>query len=298
MGFPLDLHSNSNFVIMAANESWGSFHQQFERAPVTLRVMVSEVEDSVPPAPPVYSDSRHLLMIVSDAQNFAVCDLREGFASCRATPALITQSAFFRYCFLEAMGYSTLTAAHLAPIHAACVEWADTGLLLTGDSGAGKSTLAFACAKAGFTYISDDGCYLLRGGDGRTLKGNPFVFRLRENATTLFPELAGHPVTFRPNGKPTIELRTREFPNLRTKESTRVRYVLFLRRKEGESPSLHPFSKQEALDHWAQSNCYGHEEMRAGIHHELTRFTDAELYEFRYSNLEPAVDFLKELALS
>jgi len=48
----------------------------------------------------------------------------------------------------------------LYPLHAACVERSDRGLLLLGPSGRGKSTLAADLVGRGFGFLSDDRCFL------------------------------------------------------------------------------------------------------------------------------------------
>ena len=53
-----------------------------------------------------------------------------------------------------------------------------------------RALLAYACARAGWTYVSDDGAFLVRGRDDRYAIGDPHSIRFRPDAPELFPELA------------------------------------------------------------------------------------------------------------
>jgi hypothetical protein len=190
-GFPLRITSNSLQVLAAAEENWGGLRRRFGTAPLNLRCLVSESASGSLPPPPVVRAQCNLFVSVADTENFCSCDLAAGFASAWVTQTVVAARGYFRYHILDALAYSLLDALHLVAIHAACVALHGHGVLLAGDSGVGKSSLAYACARRGWTYCSDDASSLVVRGPGHSVLGNPRVFRFRESAAALFPEFAG-----------------------------------------------------------------------------------------------------------
>src|SRR5258708_24706968 len=171
-GFAVEIHTNSKDVLTAAKESWGMYKQEFFEPRVEIRVGVAgnTAECS---AVPVFRSQLHLLSMVSDNETFGFCDLSKGFGYCWTTPGTVENRAFFRYHFLEGMALVMLGHLYWTPIHAACVAHHGKGLLLCAHSGTGKSSLALACARAGWTFISDDAAALIRSTRDRTVVGNP-----------------------------------------------------------------------------------------------------------------------------
>lgn len=295
LGFPLELATNSGEVICAAQESWGSYSQVFSREPVRLRIAVAGGDPSAPPAPPAYRAREHLFTIVAGAENFATCDLRGGFGFAWLTEGAVADRGYARFYFLEGMAYSIITSLHLTALHAACVCLEDSGVLLCGASGAGKTSLAWACARHGFTFVSDDATSLVRGSPGRTVVGQPSQLRFRDSAGELFPEFRGLAARQGSHGRPSIEIRTHRFPAIRTASSCRVDHLVFLKRVGEERPRLVPIPKAEArarleaelpvLDPWS------YERQIAS----LDELLDAGAYELNYGELPAAVDVLEAL---
>src|SRR6202167_6089582 len=206
-GFPVDVSSDMPEVLDAAHDSFGAYSPRFDRPPLRVHVMVSEEGAGLPPAP-VLRGQRHLLLWVSDRQNFAVIDRRERFGYSCVTRAALADRIFFRWHFLDALIYMLLELNYITSVHAACVAWEGSGVLLCGESGMGKSTLAYACARQGWTYVTDDGTILLWDRRDRTAAGEPYRFRFREEAAEVFPELRGLTVGRQLGRKPTIEVLT------------------------------------------------------------------------------------------
>ena len=189
---------------------------------------------------------------------------------------------------------STLRATAL---HAACVAPYSRGMLLCGDSGAGKSSLAFAGARAGWTYISDDSGYLPLHCTDRTVIGNSHQIRFRDSGVQLFPELEGRSITPRATGKPSIEVSTLEFPELVTSDSAQIEYVVFLNRRNAATPGLHPFPRETAFRWFRNSPLL---DTTATPAHDTTlrNLLDVPIYELRYTDLDWAVERLEQLALT
>jgi hypothetical protein len=241
----------------------------------------------------------NLLVSVADKENLYVGDLFAGFGSAWVTQAAVAARGYFRYHVLEALAYMLLEALHVAALHAACVAFHGHGVLLAGDSGAGKSSLAYACARRGWIYCTDDGSLLVMHGTGRSVLGNPLSFRFRGTAAELFPEFKGMEESRRGNGKPTIEVQTAALPEIRTALKSRVDYIVFLNRCEAARgrAELFPVSREEAqarllVDPWP-AELPTREERQSAVR----RLAEAGAYELRYRELDAAVDRLEQLVL-
>ena len=134
--------------------------------------------------------------------------------------------------FLEAAAAGQIWTRLATPIHAACVAIDGRGVLLCGDSGAGKTSLAYACASAGWQFISDDTSYLLHNETGRRVLGDCHQIRFRPSAAELFPEIAVGNISHRLFGRPSIELPTSTWPAINAKRSAHVDFIVFLHRRQ------------------------------------------------------------------
>jgi hypothetical protein len=298
LGFPLEIHTNSPAVIAAAEQSWGLFQPKFSYPPLTLRLGVSEnAPDSfdVPPAP-VCCFQGNLLSNIADAHNFVITDLNAGFSFGWITQQTSEAPLYLRYHILEAAALCMISALRVIALHAACVAPIGHGMLLCGDSGAGKSTLAFAGARAGWTFVSDDASYLPFDREDRMVVGNCHQVRLRDSSTQLFPELEGRPVTPRAAGKPSIEIPTAELPELITADATTIQSIIFLNRRGVEAPGLFPFHREKALSWFTQAplkSPASYLAQEAAIQHLI----NVEIFELRYTSLNWAIERLQTLAL-
>lgn len=297
-GFPARLATNSEISLRAADESWGGIPQTFDETAIEVWCLVSDSSGTSLPPPPVVRARRNLLTSVADADNVFTCDLSAGVASIWVTEAVASNQQYFRYHFLEAAVYCLLDVRHVVAIHAACVTFEGHGVLLAGDSGAGKTSLAYACARRGWVYTSDDASCLVRRGSGRVVLGNSSAFRFRETAGQLFPELSGQKKSRRACGKPTIEVRTQQVPGIRTARQSHVDYIVLLNRSEGMAgrARLEPLGEKEVYrrlwwDPWP-TELPGSEDRRAA----LRRLSAAASYEMTYRDLDTAVDRLEQLA--
>lgn len=296
MGFKLEISTNSAEVIAAAQEIWGHFPKAFAEPALQLRIGVMGTGNKANLSVPAYR-AWHNLMIAVDAENFAVCDLRRGIAFSWLTEAALADRLYLRYYFLEGPVYSMLQQLYLVPVHAACVNFGDRGMLLCGDSGAGKSSLAYACARRGWTYIADDTISLIRAQRERKVIGNPYRIRFREAAVDLFPELGKHQVVRQVAGDQAIELPTSSVPEISTASTSPVDYVVFLNRRDGNPPALVPFSKKKALSWLKKEICFGEQDVRHAQIASLQNLLTAEILELRYRDLSTAVDLLEACVL-
>ena len=299
LGFAVSVASNDRLVIEAAAQSWSGFVRRFEGSAVEIRCLVTPAETGdILPSEPVFRAQRNLFLVVADTRNFACCDLGNGFASAWLSDTTVSDAPYFRYHFLEGMAYSLIGTQHVAAVHAACVSLEGKGVLLAGDSGAGKSSLAYACARRGWTYTSDDMSAILLRSDGRSVLGNPSAFRFRASAGHLFPEFRGLDNHVRHSkGKPTIEVRTDALSAIRTAPECRAECVVFLNRRGDHAPDLVTVPTLEArqrlfCDPWPPDLS-----TRADMHAAVDRLLTVPAYELRYSRLDDAVERLEQLLL-
>lgn len=294
-GFPTQIKSNEVLLIRAAEQSWAAFRHRFRESPIEVRFLVSESPTRRRPPSPTFRAQGNLLTLVADAHNFACCDLTAGFGFACITKAAVLNRDYVRYHFLEAMVYTMLDAKHVVAVHAACVAKNGRGMLFIGDSGAGKSSLAYACARRGWTYVSDDCSSILRRRTGRLVVGNPQTFRFRPTASVLFPELKGH--TKVRNGKPTLEVPTERLSEIKVADECTVDYIVFLNRiqENGAAARLHLISREESFRRLCQQNVWPSElsiqEERIAA---IERLLDSQLLQLNYSDLDPAIDALDE----
>jgi len=231
VGFPLRLATNARGVLEAAGEAWGPWERAFDTEPLDFRVVVRP--DGEAAAAPAYRVHAGLLSFVSDAHNFATADIQRLTASFFLSEKTAADHALMRWLFLEAMAYMLLTQRSVVSLHAACVARDGAGILLCGSSGAGKSTLAVACARAGFTFLSDDCTWILTGMDPPAALGKPHQARLRADAAHFFPELTGFSKRAMPNGKLSMEVPTSMLSGVRTAPRAEVGRLVFLDRGSG-----------------------------------------------------------------
>jgi hypothetical protein len=297
LGYPLELQTNSIAVLSAAEESWGIYTSRNAKSPLTLRIGVTAnaSESSSTRHLPVYRLDRNLLSSNIDAHNFVVSDLSAGFSFGWITEETAEATSYLRYQILEAAALCMISSLHATALHAACVAPGDHGMLLCGESGAGKSSLAFAGARAGWTFVSDDASYLPFDRTDRIVVGNCYQFRLRGTSVTLFPEMEGRTITSKPAGKPSIEVTTHELPSVRMAESAVVKSIVLLNRSHTGAPEIVPV-RREKVSCLIGKVPVAAPESQAAQEAAIRNLLDVPTYELRYTDLNWAVSRLELLA--
>lgn len=295
LGFSVEIATNSELVLAAAQESWRHFRRVFAEPPIQLRVAVLKGGPRKCPLPPTVRGQRNLLVRVADAGNFSVSNIQAGFALSWLTPVVAANKGYLRYYFLEGMCWDLLESLYLTSIHAACVQLEGSGVLLCGDSGAGKSSLAFACARNGWRFLSDDSTSLVRKCSQPVVVGNPYQIRFRDSAVKLFPQLRDRQVTRRLNGKMSIEVPTASIPEIRTISKCPVDYIVFLKRGKSSQASLLPFPKEAALRWLERTVCFGEESVREAQKASLLKLMTAKIFALKYGDLDTAVERLNAM---
>jgi hypothetical protein len=294
LGFPLDLETNSADVIQAASEGWGFFQQAFDETPVRISLGVAPGEiQGIPPQSTFFS-REHLMSMTANTENFVVMDFNAGYAFGWVTPAVAADHPVLRYRFLSTAMVTLVEQRALSPLHCALVARNGCGVALFGDSFAGKSTLAYACARVGWTFLSDDGTHLVRESLDRYAIGDPYAMRFREDAKVLFPELADRIVFARPNGKIGIEVLTHELP-IQTAPGCSIEHIVFLNRNETGAARLRRYSKDDAMAWCEQCVAFGTAEVRAAQLASYQRLLGAGIWELHYSDFDSAIARLEQL---
>jgi hypothetical protein len=297
LGFPTELRTNSAEILSQARDLWSIFEKRFDTQPirVDMHVLEGEAELEECPPTPVFRMMQPLLISIADANNASVMNLERGSTQITVTRATVKHRSYLGYFFLGSAPLCHIASRYATPVHAGCVAFRGRGMLLCGDSGAGKSSLSYACARAGWTYVTDDASYLLNDGEDRMITGNCHQVRFRPSAAELFPEVDGLEITPRAAGKPSIELPTTAMPWMTPAETAQVDFIVFLNRRAIEPPELVPYRKDVAR-YFMRQVLYGSERSIATQYAALERLLTAEIFELRYRDLGWAVHRLEILA--
>jgi len=296
LGFPVEIASNSPEIMEAARQSWGRFQFRFPFPPLLLRLGVNGdgVEGELPPSP-IFRLQWNMLSNIADGENFVVSDLERGRSSGWVTRAAVEAPLYLRYFFLEAAALAMISVLRALPVHAACVALQNHGVLLCGDSGAGKSSLAFACARSGWTYVSDDASYIPLNRSDRLVVGNSHQIRFRPSGASIFPELEGRPITPRAAGKPSIEIPITDFPEIVASDSSEVHFIIRLNREEGRCQELVRVPSGSLASAFHRDLIPATAGVGSTQENAIRRLLEAETYELRYTDLDWAVERLQQL---
>jgi hypothetical protein len=292
-GFPAEVRTNSPEVLWQFGEIWGGFKQRCNVEPLRIDVHVEEIDSTECPPLPTFRWMPPILVFAADANNYSIMDPAQNRTQMTITSALVKHERYMRSFFLEGAAGNHIATRYAAPVHAGCVALDGRGILLCGDSGAGKSSLAYGCARAGWTFVSDDASFVLTCGD-RMVAGNCYLARLRPTAAALFPELEGMEISRRGDGKPSVELPTAEQQQMICAQDTRVDFMVFLNRRAGGPPELVPYRKDVAW-HAARQHVHGSAESNAAHYEALERLMAVDVLELRYTDMDWAIDRLRTL---
>ncbi|HVU00055.1 MAG TPA: hypothetical protein VHE33_21330, partial [Acidobacteriaceae bacterium] len=252
LGFPLEIHTNSEEVLRQCEIKWSIFEKRFAVDPIVAEIFVLDTNETECPPLPQYRFFDDTLVMTADESNYCIASFPHGKTRIVVTTATLRYPNYFRQVFLDATAACQTSTRHVTGIHSACVALNHRGVILCGDSGAGKTSLSWACARAGWDFLADDTSYLLRGQDNRVVMGNHHQVRFRPAAATLFPEVAGAEITPRIYGQPSIELPTAPMAHIRTRDCVEVDFIVFLNRRIPGAAELVPYRKDVARCYMSQ----------------------------------------------
>ncbi len=294
LGFPVEISTNSTAILEMAAESWAAFHQDFFISPIRIQVGLVPGKGDVCPPAPTCRVQKHLFSFVADQENFGIIDLNESFAAVWLADHVIQYRKYLRYHFLDCAAICQIATRYATGIHAGCVVRSGVGVLLCGDSGAGKSTLSYACAKAGWTYVTDDSSFLVHHRDELLVTGNCHQVRFRPAAASIYPEIEGREITQRTDiGKPSIELIP-STQGIHCSQTATAKHLIFLNRRDGINAPIRPFSAEVARAFLRQGR-FSPPDILATQYAAIDRLLDTEVLELRYTDLTWALQRLAEL---
>jgi hypothetical protein len=294
LGFPVEIYTNDQEILVMAEESWSACVQRFDKPPIHLRIAVSDENPGARPSPPVFRAQAHLLSIVSDPANFAVCDLSAGFSFCCLTRAAVSAHVWARHFFLDAMVFCSLNYRYVTAVHAGCISRNGHGTLLCGPSGIGKSVLALACAKNGWAFVTDDVVYLVRGSEEQMVLGKPDRMKFLPTGAVLFPSVPWPEPGADHDGTPFLELRT-EDADIAVAQSCRADYLVFLRRPNHRAPRLVPIGSDEVFARLLADMPVFEKSIHAAHRKSLEILARVPAFELQYDQLEEAIGILNRL---
>ncbi len=294
LGYSVAIFTNAPAVLEAASESFGHMRPRRTNTTLQIRIGVTRGTSSACPPEPKRREYNHLYSLVADTENQALLDLMTCTSFAWVTQATVNNRLYFRYNFLEKIIYLLLGASVVTDLHAACVSRNGKGVLLCGDSGAGKSTLAYACARAGWTYTSDDTSYLINDSDIPCVIGHSHRVRFRPSAKSLFPELANCELTPRLEGKPSIEVPISCLPVPSTAIETRVSFIVYLNRITFGPGKIARLSEGTATQR-ACRGLYSAGVIRAKHEEILKRLSYIPTFELQYGGIHQGIPLLELL---
>jgi hypothetical protein len=295
LGYPVEIITNDIAVLEAAEESFGHARLFRNNVALQIRIGVSQEGGSEYPPEPTRREYNHLYSLVADVHNQALLDLRSLINFTWVTKAAVNNRFYLRYNFLEKVVYLLLGASAVTDLHAACVSNNGRGILLVGDSGAGKSTLAYACARAGWTFTSDDTSYLINDSNVPRVIGHSHRARFRPSAKELFPELRRFGLTPRIEGKPSIEVPMSELPVQDTAAEANVDLIVYLNRSPSATGSLIRLPHGTATARTC-SDLYSAGEIRTKHEGILQILSNIPTYELQYCDLSQGILLLDRLS--
>jgi hypothetical protein len=294
-GFSVEVHTDFEDVLVQYGEMWGRFEKQHTNEAIRIEVQVIDSDESECPPEPTYRLMYPLMMCIADKDNYSIMDLDRCFGRTVITRSTLSHRLYAQY-FLLGLSTCVIATRYATPIHAACIALDGRGMLLCGDSGAGKSTLAYACARAGLTYISDDASYLQNDSTTSRVTGDCYKVRFRPSSAQFFPELQGLEITPRAAGKPSIELPTAPMMHIRRAQTASIEAIVFLDRRWQGPSQLVPYSTEIARKFMRQT-LFGAVETRKLQYQAIERLLHVDVLEMRYSSLDWAIDRLRALLM-
>jgi hypothetical protein len=283
LGYPVIVESDHPEPLRIAARSWGLRQRLFEAQPlhVTIRVHQGVSPDNAPR----YRAWADGFSLTCDPFTRGEFSIPAHSACLHIGRAALDRPEWFRHELLECLVLTALDTVSFVGLHAASVVPPHReAVLLCGASGRGKSTLAYACARAGWTFVSDDSH--LAEGPENIVTGSADKIRLREPARNLFPEIAAAPSVTAPNGKQCIEVTAPVVA-----DSASARHCVFLSRRPGPA-ILGPYAEENAIEYFMG---YNTRYDRSGAQQRLRDFVRGKTWLLEYDRLEDAIGALEQL---
>ena len=294
LGCAVDLATNSPEVLETARARWSGSKPIFSERPVAFSVVVSEGGADAPPIP-TFRGRNHLVSLVADSCHFGCCDLAASTVACWIAADTVRKPAYLSYHYLDSLLLILLSEHYFTPIHAGCVARNGRGILLSGRESAGKSCLSYACARAGWTLISDDAGYMIRDDPNQRILGRPRYLRFEFSAAKLLPELQDLIAAADAKGADFAEVDSDLLSGIETATEFQAEAVVFLQRQTGMTATLTAVAEDEALARLLAELPVATKATRTAQVASLRKLLSKGAYRLNYDQLDDAVGKLGTL---
>jgi len=223
-----DLHTNSCDIANVL-ERLSIPASSISSSRFTMRVVVDEL--SLESAQQAHFRGLHHVVTASfGSSNVFVFDILRRTISATISGVLAREFQFWKEKLIP-IALGVLGAAiGLVPMHCACLESANDGLLIAGVSGAGKSTLSVALAQGGFNYVSDDWTYMSQCDGKLVAYGTSAPVKLLPDAVNHFKVLQSRSLQTSMNGELAYEVDIIETFGAQVERGCEPRWLIFLER--------------------------------------------------------------------
>lgn len=295
LGCAVDLSTNSSAVLETAHARWSEHDPVFDDHPVAFSVVVAPEGAVAQPPVPTFRVRDHLVMLAADSAHFGCGDLTASTVACWVAEDTVRKPAYLGYHYLDPLILLLLSERYFTPIHAGCVARNGRGVLLAGSASAGKSCLSYACARAGWTLVSDDAGYMVRDDPDQRVFGRPRFLRFEFSAERLFPELRGLLATEAAKGEDVANIDSTVLPGIETATECRAEVVVFLERQAGMTSTLTAVDEEDALKRLLAELPIAAETTRTAQVASLRKLLKKGAYRLNYDRPEDAVGKLERL---
>lgn len=182
--------STNSYNVLRHAIPWQAAEESDNSPSFQMEIIENPSLDSVAGKRPHFRGVRHLVFVMLEPRSFLGFDLLRRRVIGTLSSAAVRDRSFWNGQLLPITIGLIGTTLGVAPLHCACLDRDDSGLLLAGASGTGKSTLSAALAQRGFAHVSDDWTYLALRQSNLTAYGLSAPIKLLPNSVRYFPELA------------------------------------------------------------------------------------------------------------
>ena len=196
---------------------------------------------------------RHIVFATLPHSGLIVFDLLRKRVHAALSPSAARDLVFWNTMLLPITIGVLGTTLGVVPLHCACLEREDQGLLVAGLSGAGKSTLAAALAQRGFAFISDDWTYMTKQQSRLVAHGLFSPIKLLPDTVRFFPRLREFVPRKTLNGEIAYEMDPQNSFQFLVKGTSHPRYIVFLERTATRGCHLVPCRPEHVRDFFEKS---------------------------------------------